>query len=99
MCEIERSMKNLGLEEIITKALIVDRSGSVVLEEPLCIPKKEASLFPMIGVSELVASTLWYTWWQHRQVTYGVAIPVACKDITSYCDIYIKLWQENEIKM
>jgi hypothetical protein len=49
----------LSIHEIIEEAMIVDRSGSAILEELLCHNSSLLSGFNFIGLKEIVAITSW----------------------------------------
>lgn len=66
--------KSLGLLDAIKEALIVDRSGSVVLEEFL---RKEIKLSPNLcnlGFNESISVGAWYIWWQRRESVKGNSV-------------------------
>jgi hypothetical protein len=50
----------LGLSSIIANALLVDRSGSAVLEHILCLPDNTPSGFEVVQFKELVSVNCWY---------------------------------------
>lgn len=64
----------LGLTEIIDEALMVDRSGSVVMEEIIRSNSKERPVLSNFGVAESVIVGAWYIWWQRREFVKGNSI-------------------------
>jgi hypothetical protein len=58
----------LGLLAVIEHAILVDRSGSVVLEHILCSPNSKVSWLENVKTHELLAVGCWYIWWQRREL-------------------------------
>jgi hypothetical protein len=65
----------LGIDRVITDACLVDRSGSVVLEELLKSPPLPLPGYSSIKIHEIVAIAAWYIWWFCRRQTHGENIP------------------------
>ena len=63
--------KALGIMDEIEKALLVYRSGSVVLEEILRWPVQRSPILGHLGLQEVVAVGAWYIWWQRREFVKG----------------------------
>jgi hypothetical protein len=61
----------LGLLAVIEHAILVDRSGSVVLEHILCSPNSKVSWLENVKTHELLAVGCWYIWWQRRELVKG----------------------------
>jgi ribonuclease HI len=59
----------LGIHSMIDEAIMVDRSGSAVLEEILCRNPTLMPGFNDIGLKEVVVITSWYIWWVRRRRT------------------------------
>jgi hypothetical protein len=66
--------KKLGLENIINRALLVDRSGSVVLEFILCDLNQKSPVLGHLGLQETIAVGYWYIWWQRRLIVRGESV-------------------------
>ena len=61
----------LGIERVIHDALLVDRSGSGVLEFLLCDQSTQHNYDDSIELPELIATVSWFVWWQRRQQVRG----------------------------
>jgi hypothetical protein len=61
----------LGLMDDIQHALLVERSGSVVLEHILRSPNRDAPNLERVSLHELIAVGGWYIWWQRREAVKG----------------------------
>jgi hypothetical protein len=59
--------KSLGLDEVIDKALLLDRSGSMVFEELLRSPRKKSHVLGQLGLQETITVAAWHIWWQRRE--------------------------------
>lgn len=59
----------MSLLERIQQSLVVDRSGSVVLEDILRWPDNNSPVFGQLGLKEAMAVQAWYIWWQCREVS------------------------------
>ena len=53
----------------IDKLLIIDRSGSVLIQEIIRRGGEDTEL--KIGWTELILTRCWYIWWQRRQLVHG----------------------------
>jgi hypothetical protein len=67
----------LGLQEEIDKALCVDRSGSVVLEELFRSPIRKSPVLGQLGLQETIAVAAWYIWYECREAVKGEKIKSA----------------------
>jgi ribonuclease HI len=56
---------------MIKQAMLVDRSGSVVLEHILCSSNNNVPRLEQLNMHELVVVGCWYIWWQRRQIVKG----------------------------
>ena len=61
----------LGIERIVPDASLVDRSGSAVLEFLLCDQSMQQNYEDSIELPKLIATTIWFVWWQRRQQVRG----------------------------
>nr|XP_020200228.1 uncharacterized protein LOC109786057 [Aegilops tauschii subsp. strangulata] len=66
--------KALGLMDEIEKSLLVDRSGSVVLEEILRWPVQRSPILGHLGLQEVVTVGAWYIWWERREAKKGATV-------------------------
>lgn len=66
--------KALGIMDEIEKALLVYRSGSVVLEEILRWPVQRSPILGHLGLQEVVAVGAWYIWWERREAKKGATV-------------------------
>lgn len=66
-------MESIGLSTIIDSAMI-DRSGSVVLEEILRNHDETPPALTPIGLKETIVVGAWYIWWQRREFVKGESI-------------------------
>ena len=66
--------KALGIVDEIEKALLVDRSGLVVLEESLRWPVQKSPILGHLGLQEVVAIGAWYIWWERREAKKGATV-------------------------
>jgi hypothetical protein len=61
----------LGRQEEIDKAICVDQSGHVVLEEILRSPMKKSPVFRQLGLQEIVVVAARYIWHEHWEAVKG----------------------------
>jgi hypothetical protein len=73
--------QSLGVWERLQDYLILDRSGSVVIDEIIRREEMVASLD--VGFLELVLMTGWYIWWERRQLVHGESIQAPAKSAMS----------------
>ena len=59
---------------IIDQAMLVDRSGSVVLEELLRNHFNTPDHLAAVGLKEIIAVGAWYIWWQRREAVKGETV-------------------------
>lgn len=62
--------KLLGVEEIIKKAMRVDRAGEAVLEYLLRLLEQEIHVLGLPKLKETVATAAWYLWYERRKLTH-----------------------------
>jgi ribonuclease HI len=67
--------RDLGLENVIVDASLIDRSGSAVLEH--LMREKDIMLpgFDNMGQKETIAVACWYLWWIRRRRTHDETVP------------------------
>jgi len=63
---------SIGLGQKIADLLIVDRSGSIVLEE--VIRGEELVQGLDVGLAELILTGGWFLWWERRQIVHGESV-------------------------
>lgn len=56
----------LGWKSSIEKAVLVDRSGTSIMDFLLCDQSSQNPYMEPVQFSEVVATTCWYLWWQRR---------------------------------
>ena len=78
----EEVWRSLGILHIIENAMLVDRSGSVVLEELLRGNRNYPTHSSQVGTKEIVVVGAWYIWWQRREAVKGEK--VATPSLTSF---------------
>jgi hypothetical protein len=71
--------RQLGLQELIRKALGVDLAGSTVLEEILCSEILDDEQYTI----ETVMVSCWYIWWMRRQTKNNEASPTPRRAVLS----------------
>jgi hypothetical protein len=64
----------LGLETLLLHICEREDQGSSVLEGFLRDRAVKAPLLPDVDRNDLVATVVWYIWWERRQVTHGEMI-------------------------
>ena len=69
--------KSLGLFEMITSTLRLDKSGSENLAQILTDPSNRSLAFGQIGLKEIIAVGAWYIWWQRGEAVKGVKVAPA----------------------
>lgn len=62
--------KNLRLDDLVRRALRIDKEGAVVLEE-LLDSQRRSIIFPEIRMRELILVAAWVIWWERGQLTHG----------------------------
>ena len=76
---------SLGVWQYIERLLMMDRSGSVLIQEIIRNGGEESDL--KVGRAELILTGCWYIWWQRRQLVHGEVIQIPARAIDcSYCD-------------
>jgi hypothetical protein len=70
-------MFNFGekIENAISEALLIDRSGSVVLEHAFRDIDRKMSGMEIIGLKETIGVACWYLWWVCRRRTHDEVVP------------------------
>ena len=63
--------KLLGIDEIIKKALLVDKAGEVNLEHLLCVPEQDVQVLGLPKLKKTVAMAAGYLWYECRKLTHG----------------------------
>ena len=63
---------SIGLGQKIADLLIVDRSGSIVLEEVIRGGELVQGLD--VGLAELILTGGWFLWWERRQIVHGESV-------------------------
>ena len=76
---------SLGIWQHIESLLLIDRSGSVLIQEIIRRGGEEEKL--KLGLPELILTGCWHIWWQRRQLVHGEVIQIPARAIDcSYCD-------------
>jgi hypothetical protein len=67
---------SLGISSLIDDAVVIDCSGSAVLE--FILSKKEALVpgFQNLGQKEVILVGVWYLWWIRRRITHEESVPL-----------------------
>lgn len=73
--------KSLGLFEMITSTVQLDKSGSENLAQILTDPSNRYLAFGQIGLKEIIAVGVWYIWWQRREAVKGVKVAPAMNTV------------------
>jgi ribonuclease HI len=75
-CETARDIwQSLGLSNIIHEAMVIDRSGSAVLEHLIRLPDNIMPGLTVVKMKETILVTAWYLWWIRRRRTHNEAVP------------------------
>ncbi|KAE8815525.1 retrotransposon expressed [Hordeum vulgare] len=61
----------LGLSSLLQEVCTIERDGSAVLQDLLLSKSSIQSHIADVGRGELIATALWYVWWERRQFTNG----------------------------
>ena len=61
----------LGMANRINELCSLEREGAAVLANLLVTPNVPAQLLPSVNCKELIATTVWYLWWERRKFTHG----------------------------
>jgi hypothetical protein len=67
--------KELGLDNIVSHAMIANQHGSAVLEDLISAHRGSPQGYSSIKINDLVAIAAWYVWWMRRRITHGEQIP------------------------
>jgi hypothetical protein len=67
--------QGLGLQENVNAAIVMDRSGSIILEELLCSEKPGGIACDMDNRVATVMVASWYIWWSRRQIKNKEPVP------------------------
>jgi hypothetical protein len=65
---------HLGLEDLISHVCERENKGASVLEAPLRDRRVKAPLILELDRNDLIATAVWYIWWERRQETHGEMI-------------------------
>jgi hypothetical protein len=66
---------SIGIRGIIEDALIVDRSGSSVLDFLLLKKDNAVPGFSSVGLKEIITIGCWYLWWIRRRLIHNETAP------------------------
>uniref|UniRef100_A0A8I6YQZ6 Reverse transcriptase domain-containing protein n=1 Tax=Hordeum vulgare subsp. vulgare TaxID=112509 RepID=A0A8I6YQZ6_HORVV len=61
----------LGLSSLIQEVCTLERDGSAVLQDLLLSKSSIRSNIADVGRGEIIATAVWYIWWERRQATNG----------------------------
>jgi ribonuclease HI len=92
------------MKEVIEHAMLVDRSGFVVLEHILRSPNNNIPQLQHVTLHEIIAVGGWYIWWERRELVKGESVShpkmsaFAIKAITANYETANKNSVEKEIK-
>jgi hypothetical protein len=78
LCKCDRDTKvwdELGVSNIIQRAILEDRSGCVVLEHLLRLRQPEIPALSSLGVKEVIAAAAWFIWWRQRELKHNGTTP------------------------
>ena len=65
---------HLGMEKTILDACNMELQGPSVLADLLLTQRGVALRLPEVTMVELIASTIWYVWWERCQATHGESV-------------------------
>ena len=63
--------KLLGIEDIVKKALDVDKTGDAIIEHLLCMMEHAIHILGLPKLRETAATAAWYLWYERRKFTNG----------------------------
>ena len=69
----------LGLGDLISRVCTLEREGGPILETLLRDRMAKAPLLPEVDMNDLIASAVWYIWWERRQATHGETVQVPAR--------------------
>jgi hypothetical protein len=78
LCKCDRDTKvwdELGVSNIIQRAILEDRSGCVVLEHLLRLRQPEIPALSSLGVKEVIAAAAWFIWRRQRELKHNGTTP------------------------
>ena len=64
----------LGMGDIISQVCNFEREGGPILETILRDRSVKAPLLPEVDRKDLIATAVWYIWWERRQATHGETV-------------------------
>jgi hypothetical protein len=59
---------------VIQAACNMDRQGPSVLADLLLTQTESAPRLPDVSAAELISTTIWYVWWERRQVLMQIRV-------------------------
>jgi hypothetical protein len=69
-------LEGSGPQNYIIEEMVMDRSGSQILEAILWALPKPLPGYEMITIQNMVAVAAWYIWWMRRRLTHEQIPPV-----------------------
>jgi ribonuclease HI len=69
----------LGMHGTIAQVCSFEANGGSILETSLRDTTAKAPLLSEVDRNDLVATAIWYIWWERRQATHGEVVQVPCR--------------------
>ena len=65
--------------DAISQVCTFEREGGPILETLMRDRSAKAPLLPSVDRNDLVATAIWYVWWERRKVTHGESVQVPAR--------------------
>ena len=69
----------LGMGETVSHICSIEREGNSILETLFRDGLAKAPLMPEVDRNDIVATAVWYMWWERRQATHGEVVQVPAR--------------------
>jgi hypothetical protein len=99
MCpRVKEIWSHLGLVELISHMCVRDDQGSSVLESLLPNRASKAPRFPEVDRHDLIATAVWYIWWERRKATHGELVQTPARSARAISNLALSYYRAKKKK-
>jgi ribonuclease HI len=99
MCpRVKEIWSHLGLVELISHMCERDDQGSSVLESLLRNRSAKAPRLPEVDRNDLIATAVWYIWWERRKATHGEPVQTPARSAQAISNLALSYYRAKKKK-